>query len=249
MLTDSQRVFFSRQLLLDEWSEEKQSRLLAANILIIGLGGLGAPLASILVRAGVGRLVLVDPDHIETHNLHRQSLYNWADVGLLKVDVAARALQAIHPWVAVTTQAMTVEDYFGLTVTRGFDLVIDCSDNFATRDNVNQWAVSQKLPLLSLAAIGLQGQVALLPSTQPCYACVYGVDAISDEQSCASQGVLPSTTAVTVAFASHQALMFLTNNQHDFMGKLWLWHGEHYHSHIMQLTADTSCTVCQKEHP
>lgn len=243
-LTDPELLRYSRQILLPEWDMQAQLNLKNSRVLMIGAGGLGNPAAQILVRAGLGFLRLVDFDVIEESNLQRQFLFQSPDVGLLKVEVATRELQNINPW----TQLEAINKQVDLNnlpeLLSNIDLVLDGSDNFATRDMINQACVNAKVPLLSAAAIGLEGQIAFFMPDQGCYRCLFGHGLDDDTRQCAESGVLASTTAVIASLQAHHALLYLGLGQAPLASRLLLWNGLTMQQRIVKFSKDEQCSAC-----
>lgn len=244
-LSDSELLRYSRQILLPEWDMDAQLKLANSRVLMIGAGGLGNPAAQILVRAGLGFLRLVDFDTIEESNLQRQFLFQSSDIGLAKVQVAARELQKINPWTSIEPMNLKVDLTNLPELLTDIDLVLDGSDNFATRDLINQACVQAKVPLLSAAAIGLEGQLALFMPEQGCYRCLFGNGLDDDTRQCAESGVLASTTAVIASLQAHQALLFLGLYQATLANRLLIWNGITLQQRVLKFSKDPSCTVCQ----
>lgn len=246
-LTDDELLRYSRQILLPEWDLPAQQALKQARVLIIGMGGLGCPVAHTLARAGLGMLRLVDDDVIEASNLQRQTLFVAEDIGQAKAEVAAKRLMHINPWLSVDVQILSVnaDNIDGLFA--DVDLVLDCSDNFTTRDLINRAAVQHGIPLLSAAAIGLSGQLALFESATGCYRCVFS-DLVSglanNDATCATSGVLASTTAVVANLQAHVALMFLGLHTNLLANKLLLWQGTAIVPRVIRYQKDPHCPVC-----
>lgn len=243
-LSDPELLRYSRQILLPEWDMDAQLKLANARILMIGAGGLGNPAAQILVRAGLGFLRLVDFDSIEESNLQRQFLFQSSDVGLPKVDVAARELQKISPWANIEAVNLKVDLSNLPQLLSDIDLVLDGSDNFSTRDLVNQACVQAKIALLSAAAIGLQGQLAFFKPHLGCYRCVFGSGLDDDTRHCAESGVLASTTSVIASLQAHHALLYLGLNQAPLANQLMLWNGLNMQQRIIKYAKDPHCSVC-----
>ena len=174
-MNDAQLLRYSRQILLPQVDVTGQEQLLAARVLIIGAGGLGSPAAMYLAAAGVGQLVIVDDDVVDLSNLQRQLLHHDADIGRNKATSADDALHTINPDIQITPLAERLQDERLAAEVRLADVVLDCSDNFATRFAVNAACVRERTPLVSGAAIRLQGQVAVFDTrdvSSPCYSCV-----------------------------------------------------------------------------
>lgn len=244
-LTDPELLRYSRQILLPEWDIDAQLKLANSRVLMIGAGGLGNPAAQILVRAGLGFLRLVDFDVIEESNLQRQFLFQSSDVGLAKVDVAARELQKINPWTTIEAVNQKVDLTNLPQLLQDIDLVLDGSDNFATRDLINQACVQAKVPLLSAAAIGLEGQLAFFQPQKGCYRCLFGTGLDNDTRQCAESGVLASTTAVMGSLQAHHALLYLGLGKAPLASCLLIWNGMTMQQRLLKFTQDENCKVCQ----
>lgn len=245
-LTDPELLRYSRQILLPEWDMEAQLKLANSRVLMIGAGGLGNPAAQILVRAGLGFLRLIDFDDIEESNLQRQFLFQSSDVGLPKVDVAIRELQKINPWTQLEAINLKVDLDNLPELLADIDLVLDGSDNFATRDMINQACVQAKVPLLSAAAIGLEGQIAFFQPAQGCYRCLFGNGLDDDTRQCTESGVLASTTAVIASLQAHHALIYLGLDQAPLVNRLLLWNGISMQQRVLKFTQDSNCAICSQ---
>ncbi|WP_432481877.1 HesA/MoeB/ThiF family protein [Moraxella sp. ZY200743] len=251
VLSDAELMRYSRQILLDDWDLSAQLELKKSHVLIVGMGGLGCPISQILVRAGVGCLHLVDFDVIDESNLQRQTLFTADDVGRSKVAVAHQKLAKHNELVRiVSTDIRLTNDNIG----RVFDecagrlpnLVIDCTDNFAIRDLLNQACQTYGVPLLSSSAIGEVGQLALFTNKTGCYQCLFGTDK-GDEMTCATSGVLGSTVSVIASMASQVALDFLGRHHNPIEHQLVLWHGREFSLKKIRFTQDEHCTICNKQ--
>ncbi len=244
MLTDDQLLRFSRQILLPDWDVDAQVKLANARVLMIGMGGLGCPAAMALARAGLGYLRIVDFDTVDASNLQRQTLFNAADVGLPKVNAAAHSLTQISPWLVVDAVNARVTSENLPILFDQIDLVLDGSDNFATRDAVNSACVAAKIPLLSAAAIGLEGQMTLILPEQACYRCLFQDAPDEDTRRCADSGVLATTTAVMGAMQAHAALLYLGMGQSPLAERLLLWDGQSLSQRQIRYSRDPHCPVC-----
>ena len=252
-LTDEELLRYARQVLLDGWDIDAQLRLKSARVVIIGAGGLGCPSSETLVRAGLGQVHLIDDDVIEASNLQRQTLFLPTDIGQPKALTAAAMLQNINPLIeARGTVARLSEDNADelLDITSGKpDLLLDCTDNFATRDIINRISVRYQIPLLSASAIAMQGQLALFEPhlNSGCYYCVFGEhdsEAVTDERTCANSGVLASTTAIMGSLQANAALQYLGLNRNPLANKLLLWDGKLMQQRVMGYRPDKLCPVC-----
>lgn len=237
---------YARQVALADVGEAGQQRIGAGGALIIGLGGLGCPAAQFLATSGIGRLVLNDFDRVDETNLPRQILYTAEDVGKPKVEAAAARLRAFNPNVAVTTLGERLDERALASVVASVDVVLDGSDNFATRFAVNSACVAQHKPLVSGAAVRLEGQVAVFPnrSGQPCYSCLYGDE---DEWlgDCQGNGVLAPVPGVIGTLMAAEALKLLLGWESELHGRLLLWDAKRGGWQSVALKQDPACAVCR----
>lgn len=252
-LSDDELMRYARQVLLDGWDIDAQLRLKASRVVMIGAGGLGCPASETLVRAGLGQTHLIDDDEIEASNLQRQTLFLPEDIGKPKALTASKMLEKINPLVSARgTVARLSEDnaYDLLDMATGKpNLLLDCTDNFATRDIINRISVRFQIPLLTASAIGMQGQLALFEPqlNNGCYYCVFGsvaVDAEADERTCANSGVLASTTAIMGSLQANAALQYLGLTKNPLMNKFLLWDGSRMQQRLMGYRQDKHCPVC-----
>ena len=243
-LSDAQLLRFSRQILLAEWDIDAQQKLSSSRVLMIGMGGLGCPAAMSLARAGLGFLRIVDFDTVDESNLQRQTLFNTQDIGQPKVLAAKKALNQINPWIEIDAVQDRVDTENLPTLLANIDLVLDGSDNFATRDAVNQACVDAKIPLLSAAAIGFEGQMTLILPDHACYRCLFQDAPDEDDRRCADTGVLATTTAVMGAMQAHIALLFLGLGRTSLSEKLLLWDGLDLSQRQIRYQKDPMCPVC-----
>jgi adenylyltransferase/sulfurtransferase len=247
MLSDDELLRYSRQIMLPGWDIAAQEKLKAAKALIIGLGGLGCPVALYLAAAGVGELYLADFDTVDTTNLQRQILHHTVDVGQLKVASAAAKLRALNPLIAVHELPHMLDADSLRTLVEQMDVVLDCTDNFVTRDAVNAACVAAGKPLVSGAAIGMSGQLAVFDLRQqdsPCYRCLYP-DIDEAALGCAESGVLATVVGVVGTLQAHEALKVLAGVGHTLAARLWLWDGETMEMRTLRLKKDAACAVCK----
>ena len=256
MLGDAELLRYARQILLDGWDIDAQLRLKASRVVMIGAGGLGCPASETLVRAGLGQVNLIDDDIIEASNLQRQTLFLPEDIGKPKALTAAQMLTKINPLIsACGTVARLSEDnaYELLDMVSGKpNLLLDCTDNFATRDIINRISVRYQIPLLSASAIGMEGQLALYEPqlNTGCYHCVFGSvipDAAADERTCANSGVLASTTAIMGNLQANAALQYLGLTKNPLTNKLLIWDGSQMQQRLMGYRKDAHCPICTKD--
>ncbi|HET6803176.1 MAG TPA: HesA/MoeB/ThiF family protein, partial [Casimicrobiaceae bacterium] len=201
-MDDSQLLRYSRHILLDELGPDAQGAFAASHALVVGVGGLGAPVAQFLTAAGVGTITLCDADRVDLTNLQRQILYATADIGHPKVEAAAKRLAAINPDVTLALVDARVGAPELARLTDAADVVVDCSDNFETRHAVNRACVGARTPLVSGAAIRFDGQVAVFDArdaASPCYHCLFGEGEALEETRCATMGVFATLVGIVGA--------------------------------------------------
>lgn len=235
---------YSRQVVLREVGVNGQQLLRDSSVLIIGLGGLGTPAAMYLAGAGLGHLVLSDFDRIAASNLHRQVLYREPDVGRAKLDAAREQLRALNSECAIELRPGPMHDEALIDAARGVDLVLDCSDNFATRFAVNRACVAARKPLVSGAAIRFEGQLAVFDAARgsACYACLYP-SAGEMQETCEEAGILGPVVGVIGARQALAALKHLLGLAHE-AGSLWVWDALTDASRRLSIPRDPHCPVC-----
>ena len=245
-MDDPQLLRYSRQILLPQIGYEGQQRLLAARVLIIGVGGLGSPVAMYLAASGVGHLVLVDYDRVELSNLQRQIAHTTDRIGVAKVTSAQHALAALNPEVQVTAIAGQLDPEALVEQVRLADAVVDCSDNFATRFALNRVCVANKTPLISGAAIRLEGQVAVFDSGRtdsPCYRCLYkDMDELGE--SCSQTGVLAPLVGIIGSIQATETIKVLLDIGETLTGRLLVLDALNMEWRSITLRKDPDCPVC-----
>ena len=245
-MQDEQLLRYSRQIMLPQVDIESQEAILASRVLIVGLGGLGCPVALYLAAAGVGELVLADFDEVDLSNLQRQIAHGQADIGKLKVDSAAASIAEINPHTQVTCLSERLQDDALLAAVDQATLVLDCSDNFTTRQAINRACVETKTPLVSGAAIRMEGQVAVFDSRHedsPCYHCLYSVDG-DENLTCSESGVLAPLVGVIGSVQALEALKILANFGRPLRGRLLLLDAFSMDWRSLRLSRDSACSVC-----
>ena len=246
-MNDEQLLRYSRHILLPEIGIEGQERLLAARALVIGAGGLGSPVALYLASAGVGGLTLCDDEAVDLTNLQRQIVHRTESIGRKKVDSARATLAAINPEVRVAALAERVDGKRLEALARDADVVIDGSDNFATRHAVNRACVRLKKPLVSGAAVRFDGQVAvfdLRAPGSPCYACLFPEHGESEDVRCAVMGVFAPLTGIVGSIQAAEALKVLTGTGETLSGRLLLLDALAMQVRTIRLARDPGCAVC-----
>lgn len=248
-MDDQLLLRYSRQILLPEIDIEGQNRLLAASVLLIGLGGLGSPIAMYLAAAGVGRLVLVDHDHVELSNLQRQIVHGTADLKRPKVQSAADRLRALNPntQVDVIGQRLTDADFDRLLP--GIDVVVDATDNFETRYAINHACVAHGKPLVSGAAIRFEGQVSVFQpgvGDSPCYRCLYSNDSGLAE-TCTQTGVVAPLLGIIGSVQAMETLKLLLGIGESLTGRLLLLDALAMEWQTMRFKRNPRCPECGPE--
>ena len=246
-MNDDQLLRYSRHILLDEIGIEGQQQLLASHALIIGAGGLGCPAALYLGSAGVGRITLVDDDRVDATNLQRQIAHSTARIGLLKVDSVREAVAAINADVKVVCIAQRATDELLDVLVQQADVVLDCSDNFATRHAINRACVKHRKPLVSGAAMRFDGQIAVYDARRvdsPCYACVFPQTEQAPEANCATMGVFAPLVGVVGSVQAAEALKLLCGVGQPLTGRLLMLDGKFMQWNQMALSRNASCMVC-----
>jgi len=246
-MNDQQLLRYGRHILLHEIGIEGQQRLLDARVLVIGLGGLGSPAALYLAAGGVGHLTLCDHDNVELSNLQRQIIHRTSSIGQTKVDSAQIALQDINPEVECIALAVRADMEQLDELVASADVVLDCSDNFATRYAVNRACLVQRKPLVSGAAIRFDGQVAVFDfrrADSPCYNCLFPEDSQAAELRCATTGVFAPLVGIIGTLQAGEALKLLAGIEHGLSGKLLTLNALEMDIMRSNLTRDPACTVC-----
>lgn len=246
MLSDDELLRYSRQILLRQIDIDGQLKLKQGRVLIVGLGGLGSPVALYLAAAGVGELHLADFDAVDTTNLHRQILHDTRSVGCTKVDSAIARLEALNPLVKVVPLRAALDaDSLGEAVAQ-VDLVLDCTDNFAIREAVNAACVAAKKPLVSGAAIRLEGQLSVFDSrveSSPCYHCLYGHGSEA-ELTCSEAGVAGPLVGLVGSLQALEALKLLAGFGEPLVGRLLLIDALTTRFRELKVRRDPACAVC-----
>jgi len=247
VLSDNQLLRYSRQIMLGDVDIEGQQRWLDSRVLILGVGGLGSPVAMYLAAAGVGHLVLVDDDQVEMTNLQRQIAHNTASIGQSKVESAAATLAQINPDIEVTTRAERLDEAALMEQVANVDLVVDCTDNFTTRFMLNRACVAHKKPLVSGAAIRMEGQISVYhPGVEgsPCYQCLYK-EGEDEALTCSEAGVLSPLVGIIGSMQALEALKVLASIGTPLIGRLLLLDAKHMEWRSLKLSPDPECPTCQ----
>ncbi len=245
-MDDAQLLRYSRQILLPQVGIEGQERLLNAKVLIIGMGGLGSPAAMYLAAAGIGHLRLCDFDVVDLSNLQRQIIHNTHDIGKPKVESARDTLLALNPLIEVTPLYQQLDDEALAEQVANVDVVLDCSDNLPTRFAINQACVNTKTPLVSGAAIRMEGQISVfrgyLPDS-PCYRCLYPSDDDINE-TCSQTGILAPIVGIIGSLQALEAMKVIMEVGETLNGELLLIDALNMEFNRVKLVKNQDCPVC-----
>lgn len=246
-MTDDQLLRYSRHILLDEVGIEGQQAMLDAHALVIGAGGLGSPAALYLASAGVGRITLVDDDLVDLTNLQRQIAHTTARVGMPKVESAAQAMAAINPQVQVSAVRARADAALLDTLVAQATVVLDCCDNYTTRQAVNAACVRHGVPLVSGAVIRFDAQISVFDPRAdgaPCYACIFAPDAEFEEVRCSTMGVFAPLVGVVGAMQAAEALKLVAGIGTSLAGRMLMLDGRSMEWSTMRMQRAPDCPVC-----
>lgn len=246
-LNDLQLMRYARHVLLDDLGITGQQKLLQAKVLILGAGGLGSPAALYLASAGVGSLIIADDDVVELSNLQRQILHNMHTLGAAKADSAKQSLHAINPDIKITSLVQRLNDTDLLDLCAQVDIILDCSDNFATRYAINRACVKSSTPLISGAAIRFSGQVSVYDLRQenaPCYHCLFPEADDVAELRCATTGVLGPLVGIVGSIQAAEAIKLITGMGQPLIGRLISIDALTMNFHTIRFKRDPQCLVC-----
>ncbi|WP_318468771.1 molybdopterin-synthase adenylyltransferase MoeB [Photobacterium leiognathi] len=244
-LTDGEMLRYNRQIILRQFDFDGQEALKASSMLVLGAGGLGCASTQYLAAAGVGKLTLIDDDKVEVSNLQRQVLHHDATVGMLKVDSAKAALCRINPYISVDTIAKRLSDEELLPLIESHNIVLDCSDNVDTRNQLNRLCFKTKTPLISGAAIRMEGQISVYAyqDNEPCYQCL---SALFGQQtlSCVEAGIMSPVVGIVGAVQAMEAIKVVANMGTPLTGKLLMLDALSMSWREMKLMKQPNCSVC-----
>jgi molybdopterin/thiamine biosynthesis adenylyltransferase len=246
-MNDDQLLRYSRHILVDEIGIEAQQRFLDAHVMIIGAGGLGAPAAMYLAAAGIGEITLVDADTVDLTNLQRQIVHSAASVGEPKVDSARKTLAALNADVKVHTIATRADAQWLKDNVRRATVVLDCTDNFATRHAINAACFAHGVPLVSGAALRFDGQISTFDfrsAESPCYACVFPPDEAFEEVACSTMGVFSPTVGIIGAMQAAEALRVIGGFGTTLEGRLMMLDSLRMEWNTMRIARQATCPVC-----
>ena len=246
-MQDAQLLRYSRHILLEEFGVEAQHKLFASRALVVGAGGLGCPASLYLAASGVGGITIADGDRVDATNLQRQILYRDATVGKPKAAAAKSALSEVNPEVQVVALDERVAGESLSSLVANADVVLDCTDNFATRHALNRACVRHGKPLVSGAAIRFDGQLAVFDLRRPdapCYACLFPEALEAEDVACAVMGVFSPLTGTIGALQAAEAIKLLSGIGETLNGRLQMFDALHAQWRTIRVPKDAGCSVC-----
>ena len=248
-MNDEQLIRYSRQILLPNFGNEKQELLNQAKVTLVGLGGLGCPIALYLAAAGVGYLTLIDYDTVALENLQRQIAFSETSVGESKVNAIEKHLSLINNTIKIhaINEKLNANQFEQLIKTQ--DLIIDATDNFSTRFIINQVCYHLKKPLVSGAAIGWQGQISVFDfrvTGSPCYECLYPKESIEHSSGCAESGIIGPVVGIIGSMQALETIKLITHLGNPLTGKLLSFNGENNSWRESIIQQDSMCKICNK---
>jgi molybdopterin/thiamine biosynthesis adenylyltransferase len=246
-MNDQDLLRYSRHILLDDIGIEGQEKILAAHVVIIGAGGLGSAAAPYLAAAGVQKITLIDHDTVDLTNLQRQIMHQQESIGQAKVLSGKNMLEKLNPNLAVKAIQEKADEKLLDSLLQDTTVVLDCSDNFTTRQLVNKMCVNHGVPLVSGSAIKFDGQVTVLDSSKtnaPCYACLFPPEQIFDEVQCSTMGVFSPLVGIIGAIQAAQALQLIMHIGEPLTGRLLLWDARSTEMQEIKVSKRDNCPVC-----
>jgi len=250
-MNDEQLLRYSRHVLLEDIDVAGQEKLLTSHALIIGAGGLGSATAPYLAAAGVGKITLVDHDRVELTNLQRQIMHTQASIGQNKVASGKSFLHKLNPEVEVEAIDTKADDCLLDRLLSTVNIVLDCTDNFATRQMINRLCVKHQVPLVSGSALRFDGQISVFDprnKTSPCYACIFSPAEQFEEVSCSSMGIFSPLVGIIGAMQAAQALQVLIGFGESLVGRMLLWNARNTQIDEIGISRNPECLVCGQAH-
>jgi len=250
-MNDEQLLRYSRHLLLEEIDVAGQEKLLASHVLVIGVGGLGSAAAPYLAAAGVGHITLVDHDLIELTNLQRQIMHAQNKIGQSKVASGKQFLEQLNSAIKIETIQAKATISLLDELLPSVDIVLDCTDNYATRHLINASCVKNQKPLVSGSALRFDGQISVFDprnSASPCYACIFCPDEKFEEISCSSMGIFSPLVGIIGAMQAAQALQVIIGFGDPLVGRMLLWDARTTQIDEIKITRNTDCSICSSRH-
>ena len=250
-MNDEQLLRYSRHLLLEDIDVKGQEKLLQARALIVGAGGLGSAAAPYLAAAGVGKITLVDHDVVEITNLQRQIMHTEKMIGKSKVNSGQHFLGQLNSSIEVDVIQEKVASNLLAKLLPAVDIVLDCTDNFKTRQLINLECVRNQVPLVSGSALRFDGQVSVFDprtGTSPCYACIFSPEEEFEEVSCSSMGIFSPLVGIIGAIQAAQALQILIGFGESLVGRMLLWNARTTQIDQIKIARNPDCPVCGQKH-
>lgn len=246
-MRDDELLRYARHILLDEIGIEGQTALLESHVLVVGAGGLGSPVCLYLASAGVGHVVIADDDTVELSNLQRQIMHTNDRLGMPKVVSAKKAIVQVNPDTTVTALAQRLDSVSLSKQVSEVDLVLDCCDNFETRQAVNQACVKHRVPLVSGAAVRFEGQVCVFDTrdaSSPCYHCLFPHAQDVTPTDCATMGVFAPLVGIIGSLQAAEAIKVLVGIERALVGRLVMFEARRSRWHEVRVPRDPDCPVC-----
>jgi adenylyltransferase/sulfurtransferase len=246
-MNDEQLLRYSRQIMLPDIDVDGQEKLLDSSVLIIGMGGLGAPVTLYLAAAGIGTLTLVDFDDVELSNLQRQIIHSTQNISQPKVESASQSARTINPEIQVKTINRKLDFAALLAEISHHDVILDCSDNFETRFAINRACVKAKKPLVSGAVVRMEGQITTFDVTQPdepCYRCLYAEEG-EIENTCSTTGILAPVAGIIGSIQATEAIKIMVGLP-TLAGRLMILDAKYMEWRSIRLKKDPACPVCSQ---
>jgi len=250
-MNDEQLLRYSRHLLLEEIDVAGQETLLKSHALVIGAGGLGSAAAPYLAAAGIGHITLMDHDQVELTNLQRQIMHTEKSVGKSKVNSGKEFLQQLNTSIQIETIEAKATAALLDELLPSVDIVLDCTDNFASRHLINASCVKHRTPLVSGSALGFDGQISVFDprnAASPCYACIFAPDDDFAEVSCSSMGIFSPLVGIIGAIQAAQAIQVLIGFGEVLVGRMLLWNARTTQIDEFKISRNPECSVCGKAH-
>ncbi|MBU3579104.1 HesA/MoeB/ThiF family protein [Polynucleobacter sp. 73C-SIWE] len=250
-MNDEQLLRYSRHLLLEEIDVAGQEKLLRSHALVIGAGGLGSAAAPYLAAAGIGHITLVDHDRVELTNLQRQIMHTEKSVSKSKVNSGKEFLQQLNSGIQIETIEAKVIVALLDELLPSVDVVLDCTDNFATRHLINASCVQHSIPLVSGSAIRFDGQISVFDprnTASPCYACIFSPDESFEEVSCSAMGIFSPLVGIIGAMQAAQAIQVLIGFGEVLVGRMLMWNARTTQIDEFKISRNPECSVCGKAH-
>jgi molybdopterin/thiamine biosynthesis adenylyltransferase len=250
-MNDEQLLRYSRHLLLEDIDVEGQEKLLNSHALIIGAGGLGSAVAPYLAAAGIGKITLVDHDEVELTNLQRQIMHTEPMIGKSKVTSGQQFLSQLNSSIQVNAVQEKIDIALLSKLLPTVNVVIDCTDNFKTRQLINSVCVQHQTPLISGSALRFDGQVSVFDSRiekSPCYACIFSPEEEFNEVSCSSMGIFSPLVGIIGAIQAAQALQVIIGFGESLVGRMLLWNARTTQVDQILIARNPDCPVCGKSH-